>query len=257
MGLSWSWDLPWVKILLSLSVFAVGFLFDDVMTGVAMYRARNLLQNPSSNPPLPDMGFDLIPDLNALCQQSQIESYFLLAVMIYTLVRMMIFQDGGVGIFCRFAVVDGILMMMRGTTIAITSLNNPWPACFQCGIDGGCPQSLFECVSYTVQRFPFYDCGDLIFSGHTVHFLMVGLVWATYAKTTFKKAESTLVWLAIVVGIAMLVSCRFHYSIDVLIGFYFTVMIWFIWNYLSLVRAPLLSNAVRYLEPQAGEVDKL
>lgn len=115
----------------------------DVMTGVAMYRSRALLQSPASHPTLPDVGFDLIPDFNAICHSSQIESYFLLSVMrtrplpphqsdesafdltiliVYTLFRMMVFQEGGVNIFCRFAVVDGVLLLLRGTTVAVTSV---------------------------------------------------------------------------------------------------------------------------------------
>lgn len=38
---------------------------------------------------------------------------------------MMVFQDGGIGIFCRFAVVDGVLMFLRATCIAITSVRHP------------------------------------------------------------------------------------------------------------------------------------
>lgn len=119
------------------------------MTGVAMYRGRHLMNNPTANPPLPDLGFELIPDFHELCNESQIESYFLLCVMsarlsllpsppvpllplifflVYTLIRMMIFQPGGINIFCRFAVVDGLLMFLRGTTIVVTSVRSPLQA---------------------------------------------------------------------------------------------------------------------------------
>jgi len=38
----------------------------DIMTGVAMYRSRNLLQYPEKYPVLPDAGFDIIPEMS-LC----------------------------------------------------------------------------------------------------------------------------------------------------------------------------------------------
>ena len=37
------------------------------MTGVAMYRAKDLLQNPVTHPVLPDVGFDLIPYDEDIC----------------------------------------------------------------------------------------------------------------------------------------------------------------------------------------------
>lgn len=168
-------------------------------------------------------------------------------------------QDGW-KVFCRFAICDGILMLMRGTTgsilhsspyplilVAVTSLNNPWPQCYECGIDGGCPETLFECVSYTVSRFPFvlfppldmliltmqYDCGDLIFSGHTVHFLLTFYSWISYRARAFKVVSSRFPFFvdklislqieiilnafAALFGISMLLSCRFHYTIDIVV----------------------------------------
>lgn len=50
------------------------------MTGVAMYRARNLLSNPKDNPTLPDMGFDLLPYAN-ICKESMLPSLVLLIFM--------------------------------------------------------------------------------------------------------------------------------------------------------------------------------
>jgi hypothetical protein len=79
----------WILLFLDLQ-FALSMLFKcllglilllDIMTGVSLYRARHLLQNTSSNPPLPDIGFDLLPTSDALCSHSEIESYFLISVM--------------------------------------------------------------------------------------------------------------------------------------------------------------------------------
>lgn len=50
------------------------------MTGVAMYRARNLLSNPKDNPTLPDMGFDLFPYVN-ICKESMLPNLVLLVFM--------------------------------------------------------------------------------------------------------------------------------------------------------------------------------
>jgi hypothetical protein len=52
----------------------------DLMTGVAMFRARNLLNNPLQNPVLPDIGFDLLP-YPKICEGSLLPTYLLLILM--------------------------------------------------------------------------------------------------------------------------------------------------------------------------------
>lgn len=217
---------------------------------------------------------------------------------VYTLFRRMVFYRGGWLVLCRFAVCDALLMALRATTVATTSLNNPWPFCNACGIADGCPETLWGAVVYTVQRFPTYDCGDTIFShasasahpapprlplhssppwlvspllwlnliyilrsltvrsGHTVHFLLMGLIWATYPAESSSawsvRAEVAAVWGAVVAGITLLISCRFHYSIDVLIAIYLTLPVWSPLSSLSLeyyALVLLLSPSYPYISP--------
>eukprot|EP01130_Rhizamoeba_saxonica_P000670 TRINITY_DN10612_c0_g1_i1.p1 TRINITY_DN10612_c0_g1~~TRINITY_DN10612_c0_g1_i1.p1 ORF type:complete len:258 (-),score=35.53 TRINITY_DN10612_c0_g1_i1:46-819(-) len=244
-------SIPWKKVIFSLTLFSIGYFADDVMTGVAMWRGRELLQNPDTHPVLPDIGFDLVP-MWELCKNKQAATYTLLTFMILTLFRMMIFFDEGWEVFCRFAVVDGFLMLLRSTTIAITSLNNPWPDCNQCGIDTGCPDTLYESVVYTILRFPLYDCGDLIFSGHTVHYIMCALVWHSYDKTIYHKIQRAIVWIFTLFGITMLLSCRFHYSVDILLATYLSFSAWFYWDYVQFVHHPITSGIVRFLSKEKG-----
>jgi hypothetical protein len=200
-------SIRWVtvaKMCLALLFFSLGFLLDDVMTGVAMFRARNLLNHPTQNPTLPDIGFDLIP-FPSFCDASLLPTYILLSVMLLTFLRMIVFEHNGVIIFCRFALVDGVVMGLRATTVAATSLNNPWPPCNYCSM-GGCPENLRECIIYTLRRFPFYDCGDLIFSGHTVHYVMCALVWHAYH--TGRSLWRLLLWCLVLFGLCTVVMCR-------------------------------------------------
>lgn len=149
----------------------------------------------------------------------------------------------------------------------------------------GCPDSVIECITYTLVRFPFYDCGDLIFSYDPARFLHSiprsrSRLTPPAAATRFTSSwlassgsltpprpsrrssplllppshqlaslllqvETKIVWAAIFLGFSMLLSCRFHYSIDILIAIYFTVAAWFGWNYVHMVDAGFLTSAVR------------
>jgi hypothetical protein len=116
-----------------------------------MFRSRNLLNNPTQNPVLPDIGFDLLP-YSSICENSLLPTYLLLFLMctrlnkdfiilistqqrihisskfffpVVTFCRMILFDDQGVIVFCRFAIVDGIVMSLRATTVAVTSVLTP------------------------------------------------------------------------------------------------------------------------------------
>lgn len=58
-------------------------------------------------------------------------------------------------------------------------------------------------------------------------------------------------WAAIVAGICMLLSCRFHYSIDILIGFYLTVGVWFYWGFAAVAEHGRVSAFVRWIDPSS------
>lgn len=76
----------------------------------------------------------------------------------------------------------------------------------------------------------------------------MGYIWWTYSSKKQLFIEAKLIWAAVVVGIAMLLSCRFHYSIDILIAFYLTSGVWMMWSYLSHVDCGVFTSTVRWFQ---------
>jgi len=257
--------IPYAKILHGSAFFAIAFIWNDVMTGTAMYRERNMLDHPSKHPALPDVGFDLIP-IMGVCEISLLPTYFLFIYMLTTLFRMMIFNTEGilegVRIFIRFCIVDGMVLFVRGTTVAITSLNNPWKFCDDC--DNGtkdCPRTWIGCVIETAfGGFPFFDCGDMIFSGHTVHFMLCFLIWIYYYKGSYQQIVKGIAFVVMLGGFVVLLSCRYHYSIDILIGIYVVIALWYAFDYMSLrgkidpKNAPEYCRAIYWLDSFESEL---
>lgn len=66
-------------------------------------------------------------------------------------------------------------------------------------------------------------CGDMMFSGHTVPFVLTALSWREYNL----GQESRMVQAACAIGLVMLVVLRMHYTIDVLVGAALTVGRWY------------------------------
>lgn len=219
------------------------------MSGVAMYRFP---KGPGWNsthptpcwghPVLPDYGYDAIPyNTWNLCEPHAKTTNILLVFMIATLIRLMLFDRQGIQIMIRFMLVDAALLFMRGITVATTSLNNPNPACATCGGDA-CPETLLGSVIYTLEKFPWFSCGDLIFSGHTGHYLLMLLIWLTYYDYAYRWLVKIAALTVTFIGLTGLISCRFHYTDDVLIATFLTLLCWYIYHTLILLPRQYLKN---------------
>lgn len=170
---------------------------------------------------LPDVGFDLLPFID-----KDIATKPLVLFMLVSFLRF-ITDSNRARIFMRFMLVDAILLLMRGFTVATTSMPNPYPPCYNCA--GECPDSVWTAIWMTITKFPFFDCGDLMFSGHTVHFLLCAMLWQKFTSNLLFKI---LAWAYTIPGILLLIICRMHYTNDVLIGAFLT---YFVWSWYTLV----------------------
>ena len=108
--------------------------------------------------------------------------------------------------------VHGTLLMMRATTILVTTLPTPIPGCRgRAQEDGPAPSAL-----------SLVYCNDQIFSGHTTgNVLCLCLGWCTTISVQWKAAWTALVFVVITVSIAT----RDHYTVDCLVATYITVAV--------------------------------
>jgi hypothetical protein len=68
--------------------------------------------------------------------------------------------------------------------------------------------------------FPPHACGDLIYSGHVGCTLICMAVLHRHGFLK-RKSVAVLLWVVAVIGIYFTISCRSHYSVDVVLAFYF------------------------------------
>jgi hypothetical protein len=238
---------PSPKFGIAFFIFLASYIFVSIASGVALWR----MPKPSpgwpfvngTNAVLPDIGFDSIPYLgSALCTTEGVfiglPTFILILFMLFTL-WFSLHSSRSTEILIRFMLVESALLAMRAVSITITALTNPDPRCANC--EYGCPSSLMDAIKMTVTRFPFWSCGDLVFSGHTVEFFCTASVWMSYCNSKFLRltAASTAV-----LGAASLVGCRYHYSIDIFIAVLLSHVTWSVYPYLlnfggSRIRAPM------------------
>jgi hypothetical protein len=128
-------------------------------------------------------------------------------------------------LLCKVLLTWALCNLMRITTIAITSFPDP---------RDGCVHSVGEFFS----TFLLHRCGDCMFSGHTVIFVISALVWTSHGYHRFPRRLRWLAWICLLVvwalcfGSAIIVIAnRAHYTVDVMVAFYVAGGNFYIWTY--------------------------
>lgn len=85
-------------------------------------------------------------------------------------------------------------------------------------------------------------CGDYIFSGHTMMFVLTYLVISEYTSRRFYPFH-WLLWMSGVCGVTMLLFGRGHYTIDCIIAYYITTRLWYIYH--SMACHPALKRPTK------------
>uniref|UniRef100_A0A0K0ELB9 PAP2_C domain-containing protein n=1 Tax=Strongyloides stercoralis TaxID=6248 RepID=A0A0K0ELB9_STRER len=98
--------------------------------------------------------------------------------------------------------------------------------------------SIFSGAGLTINnKLPL--CGDYIYSGHTIVFVITCLFIIEYSPKRWRILHLTSIIIAIV-GVSLLLISRGHYTIDVVISYWITTRIF--WEYHTLAANPNLRN---------------
>jgi len=89
-------------------------------------------------------------------------------------------------------------------------------------------------------------CGDFIFSGHTMIFVLCYLIISEYTP----RRLFPLHWLSCIMtslGVVMLMLARGHYSIDVILAYFITTRLWFMYQSIILNPSFQTKSVTNYL----------
>lgn len=190
--------------------------------------------NTGAGHALPDTGFDLLPHIeNEAISDLYIHIYWLVGIALVVIFAPTRRQDA----LRRMFWVLGTLYILRGFTITLTILPNPYHACE--------PQKHENpfLMAIKVVTGQYTTCGDVLYSGHTT-ILVAGayLVHVYLCTPWFLKV----LWsLLSVMGMLIIVSTHFHYSNDVLIAAVLAVYSFWIYHF-ALDSAKLYFYAAKH-----------
>ena len=162
-----------------------------------------------------------------------------------------LFHEKGITIIRRFMIVHGICALLRCFVIATTSypgLSLVTKFSIECHLD---PSGL--CADYqspatttgfwkeSLVKNGLLTCGDLMFSGHTLVYVLTAMTWTKY----FTRYETMIVWIIEIGSALTLIGTRMHYTDDVLISLYVAITVFHIYHiwalepsYRYLIRIP-------------------
>lgn len=116
-----------------------------------------------------------------------------------------------------------MIFIVRATVVGLTGLPNPNDRCLALQNK---EMTYLEAVKWLMAKFPHRSCGDLIFSGHTAlisSWLLCFERHYGFFKSNFLVRGS--VWLYSFYAIFLLILCRAHYTVDVVLGFWMSFFI--------------------------------
>ncbi|CAF4524814.1 unnamed protein product [Rotaria socialis] len=223
---------------------------------VQVWADRNV---PYWLPTLPDIGHNLLP----YCTYFQINNYYISIAFILVIIRYIFQRDIRLIVFRRWFFLQAVMYVMRTISIYVTSLSVPLPSCNTTAV--GSP----SIEAFYIMFFMHTTCGDVLFSGHTITLTLCALAWTTYSKGEehypirwlwyrlrgmnqkivsngsswfYPKLDSTgdplsfyittlLVWMFTIIGYLFIIATRFHYTVDVFLGFLLANLTWQIYHY--------------------------
>ena len=194
---------------------------------VATMRFQRVSTNESSVYILPDVVMDFFKDTDAdekYCLiADNLGADLALGINYILLFLELFFGRNGHILFQRVLHVSAMVFVIRSTVVGMTGLPNPNDRCIELQTQ---KMTYLQAVTWLMSQFPPRSCGDLIFSGHTA--LLTSWLLCFEKHNGFFRNNRLLrytVWLFCAYSILMLVVCRAHYSVDVVLGLWMAFFI--------------------------------
>ncbi|KAF9569245.1 hypothetical protein EC968_002615 [Mortierella alpina] len=186
------------------------------MANVASY----LSPDNTDTPVLTDRVFEVLPSITTLWLTDVADMLLFIPTIILVLTHYRPLY-----LLCKVLLIWSLCNLMRITTVAITSYPDPRE---------GCDRSMREFFT----TFTLHRCGDCMFSGHTVIFVISALIWTSHGYHRFPRRFRWLaisciifVWCLCIGSALVVIANRAHYTSDVLVAFYVAAGNFYLWTY--------------------------
>jgi shingomyelin synthase len=214
------------------TLVALVFVFFNFLATTASLSITHELRLAEAGP-LPDITLDNIPYQTWALDVSEI----LIMVATITASLIVVFHKHRLILIRRVCLIVGLLYGYRAITMIVTVLPSANPE-YRCDPKLNHTITTLEVARRVVKIISGFGltingqhvyCGDFIFSGHTMILILCYLIISEYTPRCLFPIH-WLAWLTAVTGVVMLMLARGHYSIDVILAYFITTRLWFMYN---------------------------
>ena len=189
---------------------AIAIVFYLLIGYTNEFVAENQVYHSINDPPLFDRGHKLLPLLS-----KKLPDIGLIAFIVYFILRW------GVRFpttLINYLWIISLLFIGRVFLLSVTQFPPALPGCST--VSHG------DTLYFNVFRQGWNECLDYMYSGHTIHCVLVALFTLYLSKSGLEK---TTIILALLLELIFIVGSRIHYTTDVLVGTLVTILIFFSW----------------------------
>ncbi|XP_076656197.1 phosphatidylcholine:ceramide cholinephosphotransferase 2 isoform X2 [Halictus rubicundus] len=216
----------------------LAFLFmvvNFILTTASLAMVHERVPDRNTYGPLPDVVLDNVAAQDWALNVSEV----LIMILSNLAMVFIIFHKHRFIVVRRVFLLMGLLYMMRSVTMFVTVLPVASKTYF-CSpkANNTSPLLVMKRVLQLISGFGLSIngkhtyCGDYIYSGHTVVLVLSYLIIEEYSPKRCKPIH----WLAgitVLVGVIMVLVAHGHYTVDVLIAYYVTTRLWYIYHTLA------------------------
>ena len=182
--------------------------------------AENQIYHNINAPPLFDRGHNLLPLLS-----KKLPDIGLILFIIYFIIRWGIQYPTTL---VNYLWIISFLFIGRVFLLSVTQFPPALPGCST--IKEG------DTLYFNVFRKGWNECLDYMYSGHTIHCVLVALFTIYLSTSMFEKG---FIIIATLLELIFIIGSRIHYTTDVLVGTLVTILIFFSW--------PGIDNVIKQL----------
>ncbi|KAG7213518.1 hypothetical protein KM043_002784 [Ampulex compressa] len=216
----------------------IAFLFmfvNFILTTTSLALVHERVPDRSVYGPLPDVVLDNVGAQDWALNVSEV----LIMMMSNSAMIFIIFHKHRFIVARRIFLLMGLLYMMRSITMFVTVVPVASRTYF-CSPKANTtnPLLITKRVLQLISGFGLSIngkhtyCGDYIYSGHTVVLVLSYLIIKEYSPRRCQPVH-WLAGLAVIFGVIMVLVAHGHYTVDVLIAYYITTRLWYIYHTLA------------------------
>lgn len=192
---------------------------------INQFTAENQVYHNIKEPPLFDRGHNLLPLIS-----KTFPDIGLIGFLIYFIIRWGIQYPTTL---INYLWIVGFLFIGRVILLSVTQLPPALPNCST--IKSGAKPH------FILFKKDWNTCIDYMYSGHTLHCVLVALFTVYLSKHMFEKS---IILVALLIEILLIIASRIHYTSDVLIATLISILIFFSWPGLGNIKKHINSGGI-------------